>query len=204
MTDIFDISTVDGRRTLLEADSSESIRDRLLRAGGFIGPAQSATSARVAADDRPDSVDDNGSEAEAVRRLQRNLDMATLDLSSARRTLRTYRLGVRALMASAALCGLLVVAGLAVAIASSMVSVDASTPVAWLMAFGWPMLLASVAGMFGWVRMHRINYEWRKKDSYNGTTYAIDSKDYVDPEHNVDIAQLKYSNALTKLTQHQG
>ncbi len=199
MSDIFDVSTVDGRNSYVPGQLS---RDPFLRPGGVIGP--SSTLASGPAVDKRKPVEDNGSDSNERRRLQRNLDVATLDLHSARRTLRTYRRGVRGLVASAVLCGLVALAGIVTAIASSVAGVDASTAVTWLVVFGMPTTLASVAGLVLWVRLHRIKYEWRKKDSYSSTPYTVDTKGYVDPEHEVAVAELKYANALTKLIEHEG
>lgn len=189
MSDIFDVSTLDGTRRSLTSGARVFAR---------------STSASGPAVPTPDAAVGGTQDADELRRLQRNLDLATLDLASARRTLRTYRRGVRALVASAAVCGLAALSGIVTAIASSVAGVDASTAVTWLATFGLPATLVSVAGLVAWVRMYRIKYEWRKKDGYTYTTYVVDSKDYVDPEHNVDVAQLKYSNALTKLLEHKG
>lgn len=185
MTDIYDVTTMGGLRAFVS--------------GPTIGPAEPATASKPAVEEPKPAV---GEDKSVV--LQRNLDRATLDLNSARRTLRTYRLGWRGLVVSVIAHGLMALAGLVTAIASSVASVDLTAAVAWLMAFGWPMTLGSVAGLVIWVRMFRINYEWRKKDSYTYTSYVLDTKDYVDPEHNVDIAQLKYASALKKLTEQAG
>lgn len=186
MTDIYDVSTLDGRRYAMF--------------GRAIEPATPATSSSKPAVEKPDPAVPE--DRTAV--LQRNLDRATLDLSSARRTLRTYRRGMRGLVASVAVHGLMALAGLVTAIVSSVASVDLTAAVAWLLAFGWPMTVASVVGLVTWIRLYRIKYEWRKKDSYTYTSYVLDTKHYIDPQHNVDIAQLQYASALRKLTEHAG
>lgn len=185
MTDIYDVSTLDGRRYTMF--------------GRAIGPATPVSSSKPAVEQLKPAVGEDRTVA-----LQRNLDRATLDLSSARRTLRTYRRGMRGLTASVAVHSLMALAGLVTAIVSSVASVDLTAAVAWLLAFGWPMTVASVIGQVTWIRLHRIKYDWRKKDSYTYTSYVLDSKEYVDPEHNVDIAQLKYARALRELTAQEG
>lgn len=210
MSDVFDISTVDGRRTLLEPPPPEGVLSRLREAerralGGTVRPVTSAT---TSSGESPNTGAGPGStaanRADDESRLQRELDRAVLDLASARRTLATYRRGVRALVASVAVNAVAVVAGIVTAIASSAAGLDASTAVGWALGFGWPMALASAAALVGWVRLHRIRYEWIKKSTYTSTTYQVDSKEYVDPQHHLDIAELRYAGALRKLTEHKG
>lgn len=209
--EIFDISTVDGRqrylsssdlgRLMSDADRLRGDRDRL--AG--LNAATSTSSASSPPGTSPPGGSSAATRPDDVSRLQRDLDRAVVDLASARRTLATYRRGVRALVASTAVTVLMAVAGIATAIVSSLVGVDASTAVMWLLVFGWSMALGSVAGLVAWVRMHRIKYEWVKRRSgYSETTYEIDSKDYLDPQRIVDMAELSYAATLRKLTEYKG
>lgn len=138
--------------------------------------------------------------ADKATEAQRELDRATLALSSARRTLRTYRRGVRSLAAGAAVTGTMTVAGVATAIGSNALGMDGTVTVLWLVLIGLPLMLANIGGMFIWHYMHRIKVQWRSRDGYL-SGYVVDTKRYVDPAYEVEVAELKYGNALARLNQ---
>lgn len=137
---------------------------------------------------KPDTTDDDHARA-------------LLKLHSARRLLRTYRLGLCGLLSGAVVGAVMGLGGIGVAIASSVLGYDAGTVVLNLEVGGWPGLVASVVGLFVWQAIYRIDAR------YTGDNYtrvrAMDSIKYVDPQLNLEIRQLEYSRALEALA-HKG
>lgn len=124
-----------------------------------------------------------------------------LELSSARRTLRTFRRGALGFLAGILTSLGLACAGIGTAVVTSVLGIDGTSTVVVLMLTGFPLLLISSVGMYFWHERHRIKVK-RIERGYGTVVY--EGVDYLDPKLNVELAEAEYTRALARLTEHKG
>lgn len=140
-------------------------------------------------------IDKERQHREKVDRLETVHSRRLMELRSAQRTLASYRKAHQ-------LYTLMIVAWVALtSLGGLMIVVSPRDPASWIFLFGGAIATAvSAVAKKEWYSRHRLKSITRKRNGYSLT----ESVDYLDPELNVELAELSYVKSLRELSEETG